>query len=137
VSEPPGALTILIVDNDVGFLWWLGELFTQTGYSAIPALNCNQAIAAIKKFSLKVDLLFVNPILTGVVGFVQSLQGSRRHLRVVLIQEGSPTSSGPASPGFRYDATLTRPSGWEPISREDWLQKLRTLVQQLETAHSG
>jgi len=137
VSEPPGTLTLLIVDNDVGFLWWLGELLTEAGYSAIPALNCNQAIAAIKKFALKVNLLLVNPALTGVVGFVRSLEASQTHLRIILIQESSSGASGLASPGFRYDATLTRPSGWEPITRDDWLRKLRTLVQQLETAHSG
>jgi hypothetical protein len=130
VSEPSGAHTLLIVDNDVGFLWWLGEIFTEAGYRAVPALNCSQALAAVKKFQLQIDLLVVNPALTGVARLATSLERLNRDIKIVVIREGP---IGLKYPGFRYDATLTRPSGWEPISRTDWLRKLRTLLRQLET----
>jgi hypothetical protein len=130
VSGPSGAHTLLVVDNDVGFVWWLGEIFTEAGYRAVPALHCSQALAAVKKFHLQIDLLVVNPALTGVLRLVNSLERPGRDLRIVLIREGP---IGLKYPGFRYDATLTRPSGWEPVSRTDWLRKLRTLLKQLET----
>ena len=130
MSEPSGAHTLLIVDNDVGFLWWLGELFTEAGYQAVPALNCSQAVAAVKKFDVEVDLLVVNPALTGVGRLLAALERPGHDLRIVLIREGP---IGLKYPGFRYDATLTRPSSGEPISRTDWLRKLRTLLRQLET----
>lgn len=130
MSEPSGANSLLIVDSDVGFLWWLGELFAEAGYHAVPALNCSQGLAAVKKFHIPIDLLVVNPALTGVGRLVTSLEHPGRDLRIVLIREGP---IGLKYPGFRYDATLTRPSGWEPISRTDWLRKLRTLMKQLET----
>jgi hypothetical protein len=130
VSEPSGAHTLLVVDNDVGFVWWLGEIFTEAGYRAVPALNCSQALSVVKKFHLKIDLLVVNPALTGVLRLVTSLEVLGRDLKIILIREGP---IGLKYPGFRYDATLTRPSGWEPVSRTDWLRKLRTLLKQLET----
>ena len=134
MSEPSGTHTLLIVDNDVGFLWWLGEIFTEAGYYAVPALNCSQALAAVKKYHLRVDFLLVNPALTGVARLVTSLDLPGRDLRIVLLREGL---IGLKYPGFRYDATLTRPSGWEPVSRTDWLRKLRTLLKQLETTPAG
>jgi hypothetical protein len=130
VSDPSGAHTLLIVDNDVGFLWWLGEIFTEAGYQAVPALNCSQALAAVKKFHMQVDLLVVNPALTAVSRLLTSLERPGRDLKIVLIREGP---IGLKYPGFRYDATLTRPSGWEPVSRPDWLRKLRNLLKQLDT----
>jgi hypothetical protein len=130
VSEPSGAHTLLIVDNDVGFLWWLGELFTEAGYRAVPALNPSQALAAVKKFHIQPDLLVVNPALTGVARLVTALERLDSDIKIVLIREGP---LGVKYPRFRYDATLTRPSGWEPISRTDWLRKLRTMLMQIET----
>jgi hypothetical protein len=133
VSGPSGTQTILVVDNDVGFLWWLGEIFTEAGQYAVPALNCSQALSAVKKYHLQVDLLVLNPALTGVSRLVTALDVAGRDLKIVLIREGL---LGLEYPGFRYDATLTRPSGWEPVSRLEWLQKLRTLLKQLEATHA-
>lgn len=130
MSEPSGAPTLLIVDGDVGFLWWLGDIFTEEGYHVIPALNCSQALAAVDEFHIQVDLLVVNPALHGVARLVTALDIPGRELRTVLIREGL---IGFKYPGFRYDASLTRPSSWEPISKTDWLRKLRTLRKQLET----
>ena len=45
--EPPRGPTILIVDEDVGFVWWLGELFSEFGYRSIPALSCRQALSLV------------------------------------------------------------------------------------------
>ena len=134
MSEPPAAHTLLIVDNDIGFLWWLGEIFTEANYHAVPALNCSQALAAVKKFHLNIDLLIVNPGLSGIVRLVASLENADPDLRIVLIREGP---IGLKYPGFRYDATLTRPRGWEPVSRADWLRKLRNLLKQLEATPAG
>lgn len=130
MSGPSGTHTLLIVDSDVGFLWWLGEIFTEAGHYAVPALNCMQALAAVKKYHLQVDFLLVNPSLTGVARLVTSLQAGGRDFKIVLIREGM---LGLEYPGFRYDANLTRPNGWEQVSRAEWLQKVRALLKQFET----
>ena len=132
MSGCQGAHTVLIVDDDVGFIWWLGETFTEAGYRAIPALNPSQAVTFLAALHEEINLLVVNGSLAGVGRFVKALTASRHDLQVILIQDDRTAKA----PSFRYKATLTRPSGWEPVSREDWLRKLRALLKQIETAPS-
>jgi hypothetical protein len=109
----------LIVDADLGFVGWLGELFSEAGYRALPALNCRQAVSLIRKFKLDLDVLAVNEGLPGVLGMIEKLRRAHRSLRIVIIRE-------PAVDGvpIRAHATLDRPSAWEPISRKVWLKKV-------------
>ena len=65
MNEPSPAPAILIVDEDVGFLWWLGELFHEAGYRSIPALNSQQALSLAKNVPGGIDLLIVSPGLKG------------------------------------------------------------------------
>ncbi len=130
MKEPQGPHTVLIVDDDVAFVWWLGETFTEADYQPVPALNSTEARSLIDSLDAKVNVLVVNPALPAVAALVESLESADRDLKVVLIQDGRTSKA----PRFRYDATLARPRGWEPVSREDWLRKLRTLLKQLEAA---
>jgi DNA-binding NtrC family response regulator len=127
VSSASGARTVLIVDDDVAFVWWLGEMFTDAGYQAVPALNCSQALAVVNKLHLKIDVLVVSAALSGCVRLVRYLERLGRDLRIILIGD----SKAIATHDFEYDATLTRPTGWEPVSRPDWLRKLRSLLKGL------
>lgn len=130
MSECQGAHTVLIVDDDLGFVWWLGETFTEIGYRAIPALNPSQASEFLTKLREEINLLVVNGSIAGVGRLVKSLAGSQPDLKVILIQDGRTSKT----PSFGYKASLTRPSSWEAVSREDWLRKLRSLLKQLEAA---
>ena len=125
-SPPPPA--VLIVDEDLGFLGWLGDLFNEAGYRALPALNCRQALSLIKRFKLDVDVLAVNEGLPGVSGMIGMLKRAHRPLKIVAIRN-------PAADGLEEipaHATLERPSGWEPISRSDWLKKVLSVLKQAE-----
>lgn len=124
MNDGTGSPTALIVDDDVGFILWLGEMLTETGYQAIPALHCRQAMTLVKKMDLRVDVLVVNPKLRGAARAVKALETEHPRLRVVLIRD-------PADPGQAPDsnhATLERPSAWEPISRPQWVTKMRKVL---------
>jgi len=133
VSEPQGAHTVLIVDDDVAFVWWLGETFTEAGYQAVPALNPNQACTFVSKLHVLVNILVVNAALPGTARLVKSLENPDHNLKIVLIEDDRNSKA----PSLRYDATLRRPGGWEPVSREDWLRKLRTLLTNLHKTERG
>lgn len=128
MTEPQDPYTVLIVDDDVAFVWWLGEMFTEAGYQVIPALNGNQALSLVGNLQVEINVLIVNTALSGVGQLVKSLAESAGDLKIVLIHDNRNSKT----PNFRYDASLTRPVGREPVSREDWLRKLRTLLKQLE-----
>jgi DNA-binding NtrC family response regulator len=126
VNEPVGTPVILVVDEDVGFLWWLGELFHEAGFRSIPALNCQQALALSRTVPGGVDLLVINPALKGVSGLIQSLTGAHPP-KIVLIEE----AGAAPIPGVQALATLERPSGPEPVSRAEWRQKIAKILSQV------
>ena len=126
MTEPPGAPTVLIADEDVGFLWWLGELFNELGLRSLPALSSRQALSLIRKSGRQVDLLLINPRLRGSSRLIRTL-GRIRPLKVVFIQ-------GPLVleiAGIQPAATIERPFGWAPVSRQEWRQKLQRLLRQV------
>jgi len=133
VRKPSGPPSVLIVDEDLGFVGWLGELFSQAGYRALPALSCRQAISLIKRFKLDVDVLAVNQDLPGVPGMIGMLRRPQRPLKIVVIRDhrGDGIVSIPAH------ATLERPSAWEPISRPVWLKKVQGALKQAEAKAAG
>jgi DNA-binding NtrC family response regulator len=126
VIEPLRGPTILIVDEDVGFVWWLGELFSEFGYRSIPALSSRQALSLARKNTTGVHLLVIDPSLRGVPRLIQVLR-SIHPPKIVLIQE----SGEREIPGVV--ATLERPSGWGPLSRSEWRQRVRRLLKQVES----
>ncbi|MBZ5609253.1 MAG: hypothetical protein LAP38_13400 [Acidobacteriia bacterium] len=126
MNEPSGAPAILIVDEDVGFLWWLGELFHEAGYRSIPALSCEQALSLVRDVQGGIDLLVVSPSMQGVSGLILTL--SRIHPpKVVLIQD----LATELIPGVWAVATLQRPLGPEPVSRQEWRQKIGEILSQV------
>jgi DNA-binding NtrC family response regulator len=124
VNASTGSPTALIVDDDLGFLLWLGEMLTESGYQAVPALQCREALTLVKKLALRIDVLVLNPELRGAARAMNVLEGQHPRLRVVLIRD-------PSTPAPVLDpnhATLERPSAWEPISRPQWITKMRKVL---------
>ena len=130
MTHPPAATTVWIVDDDLGFVWWLGELFTEAGCRALPALGCDDAVALMKKLHVGIDLLVVNPQLPGFVELFQALSRANPALKVITI--GNVPKSDSA--GIHPHATLERPSGSDPISQPEWLKKVRKLLKEVAAA---
>ena len=130
MTPSPAATTVWIVDNDLGFVWWLGEIFTEAGCRTLPALSCEQALALIKSLDVGVDLLVVNPQLPGIVKMLQILSRAHPNLKIVAI--GKASAVLPAA--LRPQASLERPSASESISRSEWLKKVRKLLKEVASA---
>ena len=124
MSELLSGATVLIVDQDVGLAFWLGEIFSEVGCQAVPALDYTQAVSIIRELNLKIDLVVVNPGLPRVSDLIRTLQRAHRPLKIIAIHEGHV----PCIRMIDSDAILERPSGWEPISREQWLGRVRKIL---------
>jgi ActR/RegA family two-component response regulator len=125
VNVGTGPPTALIVDDDVAFVLWLGEMLTENGYQPYPALTCRLALALVKKLSLQVDVLVLNPKLRGAARAIEALSIERPSLRVVLIRD--PSESVTVIPNSNH-ATLDRPRSWEPVSRDEWIAQIRKVL---------
>ena len=78
---------ILIVDPDLGFLFWLGHTLSTAGYAALPAKGMREACALVTQLSLRVDLLFVFPWMTGVDTFVNRFRSRHAGCTVIALCE--------------------------------------------------
>jgi hypothetical protein len=76
VTEAPVPTTVWIIDDDLGFVWWLGETFTEAVSRALPALSCDQAISLRQTLNVGIDLLVLNPRLPSSIRTVQILNSA-------------------------------------------------------------
>ena len=114
----------MIVDDDVGFIFWLGEIFGKAGWNLVPALNCRQAVSLAAMWDLYVDLVVVNPALSGVSEMVETLSRVHRP-KVVIIRDPDVEAGIPA------DATIDRPDVGTPVSRAEWAERMRELLRKI------
>src|ERR1700737_1503809 len=76
VTALPCGATVLIVDQDFGFVFWIGEM---------QSAACTEAISITKELNLKIDLVVVNPQLPGVADMMRPLQGP--NLKIIAIRD--------------------------------------------------
>lgn len=126
VSKLSGEPTALIVDDDLGFVYWIGERFHEAGYQPVPALNVRQAASLIKELDLKIAVVVVNPGLRGAPTFIKTLSQTRSVVKIILIRDPHVSTTVEV----RAHTIVERPSGWEPASRHEWLRKLRRILTQ-------
>jgi DNA-binding NtrC family response regulator len=81
--------TILILDDNVGFVFWLGKILGEAGYQAVPASDIREASALIASLGLTLDVLIMNPDAQGATRFIQTLRGQQEGLRVIAVVEDS------------------------------------------------
>lgn len=69
---------ILIVDNDLRFVFWLCQVLDAAGYETVPATGVPEAVAALAELDIWVDLLMVRRALPGADAFAAELRSSQR-----------------------------------------------------------
>jgi len=124
VLPPHRKPTALIVDDDVGLIFWIGEIFGKAGWNLVPALNCRQAVSLAAMWDLYIDLVVVNPALSGVSEMVETLSRVHRP-KIVIIHDPDVEAAIPA------DATLDRPDIETPVSRAEWAERMRELLREI------
>ncbi len=117
-----GQATVLIVDRDLGFLFWLGALFSEIGCNVVPAFDCAQAAAMVNRLKLKIDVALVSSEMPGAAAMKCALSAAGRMLKIVAIRERAE-----ATEAFEADAILTRPSAGQQVSRQEWLERIGEL----------
>lgn len=127
MTELPSGATVLIVDNDFGFVFWMGEIFTEAGCHVVPALDCTEAISITKELNLKIDLVVVDQQLPGVSDMIRTLQGPNRLVKIIVIQDRHIQ----AIRTIPAQAILARPSSREPISHGEWVDRVRKILSSI------
>ena len=132
MTKPVRGQNVLIVDEDLGLVWWLGQVLAEAGHQAVPALDARQAVSHVRQFNLSVDVIILHPGIDGAATLLRTLTRANKQLRIIAIRNSDDDAAvtGPAH------AILERPSGWEPISREEWLRKVRKALADADAARN-
>src|ERR1700681_144903 len=77
--------TVLIVDPELGFVFWLGQALDRAGYQALPARNCEDATELLKQLNVEIHLLIVGHSVMGAAAFAEALRHSQGHLKVIAV----------------------------------------------------
>ena len=116
--------SILIVDDDLGFVYWLGHLLDTLTHSALPAESVPDAARLVRQLDLKVDLLVLNPKLSGGVDFIAALRRSQPNIRVIGIQDDSWELA--KVPGV--NATHPRPTDFNESTITAWIECIEQVL---------
>jgi len=116
--------TVLIVDRDLGFVFWLGQLLDAAGSVAIPAKGIPEAIELIDMLHLPVDVLVAPPGELGLREFVERLRFISPELQVIaLASEEDPTWAMPL-PGSVWKR---KPRQRNEAAKTEWLDLIHEM----------
>jgi DNA-binding NtrC family response regulator len=119
--------TVLIIDRELGFVFWLGQALDRAGYQALPAKSCEDAAELLKQLNVEIHLLIIGQSLAGACAFADALRLSQGHLKVIaVIGEGEERSS--EFPGA--DATQFMLSAVDEASEREWLKTIEDMFSQ-------
>lgn len=112
--------TILLVESDVGFLFWFGEGLAQAGYAVIPAKSVPDAEALLGESQIAVDLLIVNPALPDTAGFVETLRSLNHRLKVVAVTDNQAEPGQIPDVEFRFQ----KPERTDESTRQELIAQI-------------
>ena len=116
--------SVLIVDRDLGFVFWLGRVLDDTGYEAIPAREVPDAMQLLHELHAEIDLLIVNPALPGARDLIRTLRRNTHPIRVMALVDGPE----PAVPPPGTEAARAKPTEVDEISRLEWVDSIDRLM---------
>jgi hypothetical protein len=117
--------TVIIVENDLGFAFWLGHALDGAGYNALPAVSVTAANDLVAELGIVVDLVVINAGVAGAAAFIASLRADRPACRVIALMD----NPDDPPPYFPYvDLVEHRPSSIDGSLQADWLHRVRMVL---------
>ena len=125
--------TILIIDNDLHFVFWLGSALAKAGYETIPAKSVPDAIELLNQIAGAIDLLILNPASDGVADFVRCV--SRTFAATVIAVVDPLTASPGRVPGAHV--TILKPQNDDERWKLEFLDLVHNIFSRGELGRSG
>ncbi len=118
------ARTALLVDSDLGFIFWLARTLDVAGYEALPAKSVADAISLVTENRLMIDVVLVNTALPDADRLVEFLKNLRNSVKII----GVAASADATSPAFPVDALRTKPEHLDDDSRWVWVRFIQAIT---------
>jgi hypothetical protein len=113
---------VLIVDNDLGFVYWSAQALTGLNCQPWPACSAGDATSILFiRHLAPLDLLIVNPCLRGASLLISRLRRSQPNLKVL----GLGVENEKAIRGVH--AWHPRPAPDDAVGKSNWLHEIESL----------
>ena len=119
------AKTVIIVENDLGFAFWLGHTLDGAGYNALPAVSVAAANSLVAELGIVVDLVVINAGVADSASFISNLRTVRPACRVIVLMD-DPDDPPPLFP--YVDLVEYRPAFVDGRVQSDWLDTVRLVL---------
>ncbi len=116
--------TVLIVDQNLGFVFWLGQLLQTAGFAAFPARSVSDAGVVLVEFALAVDVLILNLCLPGAADFIARLRRSQEHLKVIAIAKRGQA----LEPRLQVDSSCAEPQRIDEAAQLEWMTTVQGML---------
>ena len=138
-SDEPGIIAfltnvktaVLLIDSDLGFVFWLGRALDNAGYEAFPAKSISDALRLMAELHLSMSLVIVNHALPGAAEFIADLRNTQKLVKVMALIED--TDSAVALPDV--DCEVVRPYGVDEEAKAEFVRTVRRVLGPTDIAH--
>lgn len=129
---PRGAVTlktaVLLIDSDLGFVFWLGRQLDRAGYEAFPARSVPDARKLIAELHLSVGLVILSDTVSGAADFISNLRHVQKCLKIILLVEDTDQKNR-----LGADAQCVKPDRIRENSIAEWLQIAQRVLSRKAT----
>jgi CheY-like chemotaxis protein len=126
----PKRTNILIVDSDLGSVFWLGQALDLAGCESLPAKSLSDAKALLDELKVTVDLLIVRSSMPGAAAFAETLRRTQGRLKMIGLV-GDNEESFELEP--QMDAWLQKPFLTHETAKCDYLELIRLVLADDDT----
>jgi DNA-binding NtrC family response regulator len=117
--------TVLIVDDDLGFAFWLGQTLDRAGYETWPARSVSAAKALLAEVKLAVDLLVITASLPRAPSFASQLGRTKSDFKVIAVYP----ELGDAVGAFpKASAVHRKPQTIDSAAKLEWVQLVKGIL---------
>lgn len=110
---------VLIIDTDLGFVFWLGRVLGEAGHQVLPAKGLPEASELLDELNPEIHLVVVSPSLPGAADFANGLRRSWPDAKIlVALNDGEPQRSQIQS----ADIIVRKPLQPDTAAADLWLK---------------
>jgi len=111
--------TILLVDDDLAFAFWLGQALDRAGFETLPARSVPAAESLVVDRSLSVHLLVISASLPRSTAFANQLGFIVPDLKVIAVYQDP---EDVVVPFLGVNAILQKPHTLDTLTQMEWVQ---------------
>ena len=117
---------VLIIDNDLGFVFWLGQALDAAGYETLPAKGITEAVSLLAELKVRIDVLIVRCTLTGAGDFARAFRASQKgYLKTIALVD---ETDGHGDRMHDWDGWQLKPRMPDTLARNTFLSLVQGVL---------